>query len=98
MDFSRFDRFHVNTADDGTGVDEILQMVSGRGFVSRHLLINGEVLTLHLGCNRDDAGWLLTYDGGLPHIGSLTRAEPGTKLMVQVIGPAQWQMRYLDDV
>src|SRR5262245_60252035 len=35
IDYSRFDRFHVNVADDGTGVDEVLQMLSGRGIVIR---------------------------------------------------------------
>jgi hypothetical protein len=28
-DYSRFDRFHVNVAGDGTGVDEVLQLPSG---------------------------------------------------------------------
>src|SRR5262245_9224648 len=32
-DFSRFDRFHVNTSDDGVGVDEVLWVISGDGGV-----------------------------------------------------------------
>src|SRR5215831_2490440 len=28
VDYTRFDRFHVNTADDGTGVDEVAQLLS----------------------------------------------------------------------
>ena len=35
IDYSRFDRFHVNVADDGTGVDEVLQILSGQGIVIR---------------------------------------------------------------
>ena len=28
-DYTRFDRFHVNQSEDGTGVDEVLQMLGG---------------------------------------------------------------------
>ena len=31
LDYSRFDRLHVNRATDGTGVDETLQLLSGSG-------------------------------------------------------------------
>ena len=30
-DYSRFDRFHVNVAEDGTAVDEVMQILSGSG-------------------------------------------------------------------
>jgi len=33
VDYTRFDRFHVNAGPDGSGVDEVLQMLSGSGFV-----------------------------------------------------------------
>jgi hypothetical protein len=94
IDYSRFDRFHVNVADDGTGVDEVLQLLSGRGVVIRQRLPTGVVLTLHLDCPGDSAGWLVTYDGGNPHIGSLSAAAPGTKALVQAIGPERWDVRY----
>jgi len=94
IDYTRFDRFHVNTADDGTGVDEILQVVHGAGIVIRHRLPDGRVLALHVDCPSDDAGWLVTYDGGHPHIGSLSSARAGTKALVQAIGPPNWSVRY----
>jgi hypothetical protein len=94
VDYSRFDRFHVNVADDGRGVDEVMQVLSGRGIVIVQRLRKASVLTLHL----DSPGWIVTYDGSNPHIGSLTKAEPGTKVLVQAIGPAQWRMRYDEDV
>jgi hypothetical protein len=94
IDYSRFDRFHVNVADDGTGVDEVLQILSGRGIVIRQRLPSGVVLSLHLDCPADHAGWLVTYDGGSPHIGSLSAAAPGTKALVQAIGPDRWRVRY----
>ena len=94
VDYARFDRFHVNTADDGTGVYEVLQILSGAGIFIRHRLPDGTVLALHADCPSDDAGWLVTYDGGHPHIGSLSRARPGTKALVQAIGPPHWSVRY----
>jgi hypothetical protein len=52
---------------------------------------------LSLACSGDDAGWLVTYTGGNPHIGSLSGGSPGMKMLVQVIGPAEWVMRYEDE-
>ena len=97
IDYTRFDRFHVNTADDGTGVDEVMQVLSGAGIVIRHRLPDGKVLALHVDCPSDDAGWLVTYDGGHPHIGSLSGARPGTKALVQAVGPPRWSVRYTQD-
>jgi hypothetical protein len=39
----------------------------------------------------------VTYDGGASHIGSLSAARPGTKFLMQAIGPERWVMRYEDD-
>src|SRR5262245_60007979 len=96
-DYTRFDRFHVNTADDGTGVDEVMQVLSGADIVIRHRLPYGKILTLQVDCPSDDAGWLVTYDGGRPHIGSLSSARAGTKVLVQAIGPPRWSVRYTRD-
>ena len=97
VDYRRFDRLHVNAAADGTGVDEVLQMLCGAGVVIHQRAPDGTLLTLRLDCPSDDAGWLATYDGGNPHIGSLSGAAPGTKLVVQAIGPPRWEMTYEDD-
>ena len=97
VDYTRFDRFHVNTADDGTGVDEIGQLVCGGGIriVQRRPGIG--IARLHLSCPSADHGWIVTYDGGASHIGSLSAASPGTKFLMQVIGPERWTMRYEED-
>ncbi len=97
VDYSRFDRFHVNRADDGTGADEIMQILSGGTIVLHQQMPDGEVSTLHLDCPSATAGWLLTYDGGRPHIGSLSGADAGTKVLMQIIGPPVWAIRYTDD-
>ena len=93
-DFARFERFHVNVSDDGIGVDEVLQILSGAGVVIRLRQRGGDVLTLSVDCPKEGSGWLLTYDGGKPHIGSLAGATPGTKVLAQVIGPPRWAIRY----
>jgi hypothetical protein len=95
-DFSRFDRFHVNVSEDGIGVDEVAQLLWGGGLVMHYRLPTGIILTLHLDCPRELSGWLETHNGGEPHIGSFSQATPGTKCLVQVIGPAHWIMRYED--
>ncbi len=94
QDLSRFDRFHMNIADDGTGVNEVGQLLAGGNLVIRKRLPDRAVVTLSLQCSADGTGWLVTYDGGKPHIGSFSQASPATKVLVQVIGPAIWNMRY----
>jgi len=96
VDYTRFDRFHVNVADDGTGVDEVLQMLSGEGVVVRSEQPDGTIYNLRLGCS-PDACWIFSYDAGSSHIGSLSSATPGTKLVVQAFGPPVWSLRYTDE-
>ena len=96
IDYSRFDRFHVNIADDGTGTDEVGQLLAGGVIVIHLRLPNEEVFTVSIRCESEDLGWLVTYTGDKPHIGSLTQATPGTKLLVQVIGTPRWSINYVD--
>lgn len=96
VDYRRFDRLHVNTADDGTELDEVMTILSGGGVRLVQRLDDGTETTLHLSCVGDHGGWCVSY-GGHPHIGSFTGARPGTKVLVQAIGPARWQARYVDD-
>lgn len=93
-DYTRFDRFHVNVADDGTAVDEAMQILSGGGVRILQRLPGGEAVTLSLDCPSAERGWTVTYDGGVSHIGSMSSAKPGTKALMQVFGPARWTMRY----
>ncbi len=93
-DYSRFDRYHRNTADDGTPVDEVGQLLAGGGFRVFQRGDAGEEALLSLSCPAPDRGWLFSYSGGRPHIGSMTEASSGSKLVVQVFGPPLWTMRY----
>ena len=96
VDYSRFDNLHINVSEDGTGVDEIAQLLSGKTFVMHQMMPNKEVLKVYLDCPDEETGWLMTYDGKNPHVGSFTSAEIGTKALVQVIGPKEWEMKYLE--
>jgi hypothetical protein len=96
VDYGRFERFHVNAAEDGTGVDEILQMLWGRGLEVHLRTPDATVLTLRLDCPARDRGWIVTYDGNGPHIATISNASPGTKVLVQVIGAERWIMKYVD--
>jgi hypothetical protein len=96
-DYTRFDHFHVNATSDGAGLDEVMQILCGGGIrVLQHLPGEG-VFTVTLDCASEGQGWIVTYDGGRPHIGSFTGAEPGTKIVVEAIGPPRWEVKYVDD-
>jgi hypothetical protein len=96
VDYTRFDHFHVNGTSDGGGLDEVMQVLSGGGIkVLQHLPGEG-VFTVTIDGAPKERGWIVTYDGGRPHIGSFSDATAGTKVLVQAIGPASWQVRYVD--
>jgi len=93
VDYGRFDRLHENVADDGTVLDETMALIWGGPIRLVQRLADGSLATLLLRVV-EDSGWLVSY-GGLPHIGSLSGAAPGSKVLVQAIGPARWQARYV---
>jgi hypothetical protein len=94
VDYSRFDRLHENRADDGTVLDETMTLLSGGPLRLVQRLPDGSLSTLDLRGIDDGRGWIVSY-GGLPHIGSLSVAAPGSKVLVQAIGPARWQAHYV---
>ena len=98
VDYSRFDRFHINVAEDSTGVDEFMHVLAGSGVRVLQRMPGGGILTLHVDCPDNDHGWVMTYDGIYQHIGSISNASPGSKVLMQVIGPARWIMRYEDEL
>lgn len=97
VDYSRFDRFHANLTDENTGVDEFMQVLAGSGVRFLQHLPQGGDLVLELGCPDSASGWLLSYDGAIPHIGSISGCTAGSKVLMQIIGPAHWSMRYKNE-
>jgi len=94
-DYARFDRYHVNRAADGTAVDEVFQFLAGAGLRFFFRPPDGDEIVLTLDCPSPAHGWYGTHDGGVPHIGSVSAARPGSKVLVQVIGPEVWETEYL---
>jgi hypothetical protein len=95
-DYSRFDRLHVNHTTDGTGVDETLQLLAGANVRFVHSMPGVGRMTLYLSCPAPDHGWTLSYSGAHAHIASFTDCTEGTKILMQIIGPARWIMDYVD--
>jgi hypothetical protein len=95
-DYTRFDRLHINRTEAGTGVDETLQMLSGSGVRFVQSLPDVGVVTLFLTCPSPESGWTISYSGAHPHIASFTGASEGSKVLMQIIGPARWNMDYVD--
>jgi hypothetical protein len=95
VDYTRFDRLHVNHATDGTGVDETLQLLSGGGVRFVHTTPELGTVTLLLDCPSPDHGWTMSYSGARPHVASFTGASDGTKILMQIIGPSRWTMDYV---
>ena len=95
-DYGRFDRMHINSDDKGVGVDEVIQLLFGGPMIVRHRSTDGREMQLTLSCADASSGWLLSYNGGAPHVGSFRSATIGTKALVQVIGPPSFKMRYVE--
>jgi len=94
VDYGRFDTFHVNESPEGVGVDEVMQVLSGGGVRLLQRLPDKGMITLEIACPDEQSGWTVTYDGAYPHIGSISGARDGTKVLMQIIGPPQWEMKY----
>lgn len=94
-DYSRFDTFHVNESPEGIGVDEVMQVLSGGGVRLLQRLPREGMITLEIHCRDEHSGWIVTYDGAYPHVGSISGARDGTKVLMQIIGTAQWEMKYV---
>ena len=72
-----------------------MQVLSGGGIRVLQHLPDGEQFTVFID-TADEYGWIVTYDGGRPHIGSFSYARPGTKVLMQAIGPPRWHVTYVD--
>lgn len=91
-----YDKMHINHAQDGTGVDEFAQFLHGWGMYLRHRLPDGTEWEMKLNCPSNEQGWLIYYEGKHPHLGSPAQCSPGSKFLVQVIGPPVWTMEYVE--
>lgn len=89
----KFARLHVNSADDGTGVDEVMTLVAGGPWTWYFLLEDGTVAELRMSrVAASGSGWRISYPGLTPHGGHF-HAEDGL-VVAYITGPSTWTMRY----
>ncbi|MBL4797546.1 MAG: hypothetical protein JKY50_09040 [Oleispira sp.] len=91
----KFGKLHVNSAENGTGIDEVMSLVSGGPWTWFFLLPNDVIGKLTLGyVGLDGPGWRISYPGLVPHGGYL---DPEYGLVVaHAHGPKNFVMRYED--
>ncbi|WP_250655129.1 hypothetical protein [Alkalimarinus coralli] len=89
----KFGKLHVNSADNGVGIDEVMTIVSGGSWTWFFLLEDNVIGKLTLG-HVDVGGqaWRISYPGLVPHGGYLD-ADYGL-VVAYAHGPEHFVMRY----
>ncbi|KAM3521836.1 hypothetical protein MY4038_008866 [Beauveria bassiana] len=91
----RFGRLHVNTTDQGVGIDEVMTVVTGGPMTWFYRLPDGVVVKLSVPAVEIGAqAWRISYPGKRPHGGFLD-AKHGL-LVAYAHGPKEFVMRYED--
>lgn len=92
---AKFGKLHVNSADSGMGIDEVMTIVSGGPWTWFFVLPNDVVGKLSLGqVGPNGPGWRISYPGMGPHGGFLD-AEYGL-VVAYAHGPENFVIRYED--
>ena len=91
----KFGKLHVNSANDGMGIDEVMTIVSGGPWTWFFVLPDNVVGKLTLGHVKiDGLGWRISYPGLDPH-GGFFDAKYGL-VVAFAHGPKKFVMRYED--
>jgi hypothetical protein len=91
----KFGKLHVNSSENGSGIDEVMSVVSGGPWTWFFLLPNDVIGKLALGyVGLDGPGWRISYPGIVPHGGYLD-SESGL-IVAHAHGPKNFVMRYED--
>lgn len=89
----KFGKLHVNSADNGQGIDEVMTIVSGGDWTWFFTLPNDVVGKLTLGfVPTDGKAWRISYPGLGPHGGFLN--APYGLVVAYAHGPEHFVMRY----
>jgi hypothetical protein len=92
----KFGRLHVNRADSGEGIDEVMTVVSGGPFTWFFVLDDGVVGKVRFSAVEEgDRGWRISYPGLVPHGGYFDAAHG--LVVANAHGPRTFVMRYTDD-
>ncbi|HJO93579.1 MAG TPA: hypothetical protein QF753_09285 [Victivallales bacterium] len=89
----KFGRLHVNIADNGIGVDEVMTLIAGGPWT--WFFLSGKNVVLKLSLSRvssEGQGWRISYSGLRPH-GAFMDAEDGI-CVAYICGPKNWLMQY----
>lgn len=90
---NKFGKLHVNSADSGEGVDEVMSFIAGGPWTWYFALKDNVVVKLSLSRVRANGpGWRLSYPGLTPH-GAFLDAANGV-VIAHIYGPKTWVMRY----
>ena len=89
----KFGKLHVNSADGGVGIDEVMTIVSGGPWTWFFWLPDNVVGKLTLGhVGLDGQAWRISYSGLVPH-GRFLDADYGL-VVAYAHGPEKFVMRY----
>ncbi|CAE8593198.1 unnamed protein product, partial [Polarella glacialis] len=86
-----YERLHTASAGDGTSVNNFVSLLTGTA--TWFHITDRAVSKLILTCD-GHTGWRLIYRGDVP---SSYHFGPGTRCLVQVIGPQQWRLLEQND-
>ena len=89
----KFGKLHVNSAENGIGIDEVMTIVSGGSWTWFFLLPDNVIGKLTLGhVGLDGSAWRISYPGLVPH-GAYLDPEHGL-VVAYAHGPKNFVMRY----
>jgi hypothetical protein len=89
----KYGKLHVNSADNGAGIDELATILSGGPWTWFFLLPDGVIGKLALSqIELNDPGWRISYPGLVPH-GGFLNAKSGLAV-AYAHGPKNFVMRY----
>lgn len=92
---AKYAKLHVNTSDDGLGIDEVMTVVSGGPWTWFFRLTSGEIVKLSVGPVDGRGNALrLSYSGLVPHAALLS--APNGLTVAYAHGPQHFVMRYDD--
>ncbi len=89
----KFGKLHVNSAENGVGIDEVMTIVSGGAWTWFFVLPDNTTAKLTLGyVPADGKAWRISYPGLVPHGGFFD--APYGLVVAYAHGPEHFVMRY----
>ena len=91
----KFGKLHVNSAENGVGIDEVMTLISGGDWTWFFVLPGNTVVKLTLGyVTNNSQAWRISYPGLIAH-GAFLDSDYGL-VVAHAHGPKNFVMRYED--